>query len=74
MKRLLILCLLVISCGLFAQEFQKADALVSPKIAEREISVGGDDADIAGFNMQSIQFAIDALELTGGTVILNPGT
>jgi len=73
MKRLIILCLLVSSCGLFAQEIQKADALVSPKIAEREISVGGDDADISGFNMQSIQFAIDALELTGGRVILNPG-
>ncbi len=74
MKRLITLCLLVSSCSLFAQEFQKADALVSPKIAEREISVGGDDADITGFNMQSIQFAIDALELTGGRVILNPGT
>ena len=74
MKRLIILCLLVNSSCLFAQELQKADALVSPKIAEREISVGGDDADITGFNMQSIQFAIDALELTGGTVILNPGT
>jgi hypothetical protein len=73
MKRLIILCLLVNSYTLFAQELQKADALVSPKIAEREISVGGDDADISGFNMQSIQFAIDALELTGGTVILNPG-
>ncbi len=74
MKRLIILCLLVSSCGLFAQDLQKADALVSPKIAERVISVGGDDADITGFNMQSIQFAIDALELTGGRVILNPGT
>ena len=74
MKRLIILCLLVNSCSLFAQEFQKADALVSPKIAEREISVGGDDSDITGLNNQSIQFAIDALELTGGTVILNPGT
>ncbi len=73
MKRLIILCLLVNSCSLFAQEFQKADALVSPKIAEREISVGGDDSDITGLNNQSIQFAIDALELTGGTVILNPG-
>ena len=57
---------MVNSCGLFAQEFQKADALVSPKIAEREISVGGDDADITGFNNQSIQYAIDALEKTGG--------
>ena len=73
MKRLIILCLLVNSFGLFAQELQNADALVSPKIAEREISVGGDDADLAGFSNQSIQFAIDALELTGGTVLLNPG-
>lgn len=74
MKRLIILCFLVSSFSLFAQEFQKADALVSPKIAEREISVGGGDSDITGFNNQSIQFAIDALEHTGGRVMLNPGT
>ena len=61
---------------LFAQEPQKlqeADALVHPKLAERVLKVGGPDADISGFTNQSIQFAIDALELTGGTVILNPG-
>ncbi len=73
MKRLIILGLLVISYSLFAQEIKEADALVTPRIAEREISVGGDDADINGFNNQSIQFAIDALEQTGGTIVLHPG-
>ena len=65
--------MLTFTSSLFAQEIMKADALVSPKIAEREISVGGDNAHIPGFNNQSIQFAIDALENTGGTVLLNPG-
>ncbi len=65
--------LLIISCGLFAQESIEADALVTPRIANRELSVGGDDADLSGFNNQSIQFAIDALEETGGCVVLNPG-
>ncbi len=53
---------------------KQTDALVSPKIAERKITVGGENADILGFNNQSIQFAIDALENTGGTVFLNPGS
>jgi len=52
---------------------KKADALVSPRIAERTIAVGGENANVSGFNNQSIQFAIDALENTGGTVYLNPG-
>jgi len=63
----------VTSCGLRAQEIKEADALVYPKIAEREITVGGDNADISGYTNQSIQFAVDALEETGGSVILNPG-
>jgi hypothetical protein len=62
MKRILIVFLLSIPFFLFAQELQKADALVYPRIAEREISVGGDDADLPGFNNQSIQHAIDAYQ------------
>ncbi len=73
MKKGTLLLFLSIPLGLMAQEIKKADALVSPRIAEREITVGGDHADISGFDMQSIQFAIDALEETGGRVILNPG-
>ena len=65
--------LLAISFCLSGQEVKQADALVSPKIAAREISVGGADVDITGYSNQSIQFAIDALENTGGTVRLNPG-
>ena len=73
MKRTLLFAFLCIPLGLMAQEIKKADALVSPRIAVREITVGGDDADLSGFDNQSIQFAIDALEETGGSVILNPG-
>jgi len=73
MKKTLQLLFLAIPFCLGAQEIKRADALVSPKIAEREIIVGGKDAQVSGFNNQSIQFAIDALEKTGGKVLLNPG-
>lgn len=57
-----------------AQEnIKEANALVSPKIKEQVITVGGDNAQVSGFNNQSIQFAIDAVAKTGGTVKLNPG-
>jgi len=52
----------------------QADALVIPKIAPGELRVGGEDADVQGFNNQSIQFAIDALAQSGGRVLLDPGT
>jgi len=74
MKRLLIIFLLSTPFYIFAQEVQEADALVYPRFAEREISVGGDDADLPGFNNQSIQHAIDALAKSGGTVFLHPGS
>lgn len=73
MKKSLLFFILAFPVYLFAQEIKKADALVTPKIAEREITVGGENADVSGFNNQSIQFAIDAIEKTGGTVLLNPG-
>jgi hypothetical protein len=73
MKKSITLFILALPVYLFAQEIKKADALVTPKIAERKMTVGGEDADISGFNNQSIQFAIDAIEKTGGTVFLNPG-
>jgi hypothetical protein len=56
-----------------AQHIKKADALVHPLVAQRTIRVGGEDAHIKGFTNQSIQYAIDALEESGGTVILDPG-
>ncbi|KPK87285.1 MAG: hypothetical protein AMS27_03035 [Bacteroides sp. SM23_62_1] len=73
MKKSILFFVLAFPMFLFAQERKKADALVDPKIAERTITVGGETADISGFNNQSIQFAIDAIEKTGGTVLLNPG-
>ncbi|MBA7531380.1 hypothetical protein ES705_23592 [subsurface metagenome] len=73
MKNSILLLILTFPISLFAQEIKKADALVSPKIAEREITVGGENAHVSGFNNQSIQYAIDAIENTGGTVFLNSG-
>lgn len=74
MKTIFFLILLIAPSFLYAQEIlKKADALVTPRIVEREVTVGGMNADISGFNNQSIQFAIDAVAKTGGTVRLNPG-
>jgi hypothetical protein len=75
MKAIVLLSLLSLSFLLIAQETEKVvDALVTPKMAEQVITVGGTNAQISGFTNQSIQFAIDAVAKTGGTVKLNPGT
>jgi len=73
MKKYLICILAGITLGLNAQESKEADALVHPRIAEREITVGGAHAQIQGFDNMSIQLAVDALEESGGTVLLDPG-
>ena len=52
----------------------KIDALVNPKVMSKTITVGGADADIAGFTSVAIQSAIDALNVYGGgRVQLNKG-
>lgn len=74
MKAIFLVLFFSLSLILTAQESDKVvDALVSPKVAEQVITVGGPNAQVAGFNNQSIQFAIDAVAKTGGTVKLNPG-
>ncbi len=74
MKTRLFLISLLFPLIVCAQEdMNAADALVSPKIKEQVITVGGENSMVAGFNNQSIQFAIDAVAKTGGTVKLNPG-
>ena len=74
MKKLnLLFPFLFFSILIAAQEIKQADALVTPKFAERTLTVGGAGADISGFDNQSVQFAIDAVAKTGGTVELNPG-
>jgi hypothetical protein len=72
----LILFLILITATSWASaqsDEKKADALVSPRFAEKLLTVGGQNADIPGFNNQSIQLAIDAVAKTGGTVKLNQG-
>jgi hypothetical protein len=74
MKAIFLVLFFSLSLILTAQQSEKmVDALVSPKVAEQVITVGGTNAQVAGFNNQSIQFAIEAVAKTGGTVKLNPG-
>lgn len=59
---------------LIAQEpGYKVDALVYPKTQPGIITVGGNNAEIGGFNDESLQIAVDALPPEGGTVRLSPG-
>jgi hypothetical protein len=76
MKKLF-LCFILLITGYLTIRAQtiekKVDPIISPKFVQKEISVGGNNADICGFNNQSIQFAIDAVAKNGGTVKLMPG-
>ncbi len=73
MKNTFVILLLMFSLSLGAQELREADALVHPRVAERKITVGGNDAMVKGFDNFAIQLAVDALEETGGRVVLDPG-
>src|SRR5690554_7355589 len=75
MKKLACIFLLLTGTGWVRAQLseKKADALISPRLAQQEITVGGPDADVCGFNNRSIQYAIDAVSKTGGTIKLNPG-
>ncbi len=76
MKNLLIITLVLVSTGfVFSQPGNyKVDALVTPKMPHRTLSVGNSGADVQGFTNKAIQYAIDALANGGGTVLLTPGT
>lgn len=57
-----------------ANDLIDGNILLKPKSANQIISVGGVNADIAGFSSDAIQIAVDALTLRGGgTVKLYPG-
>ncbi len=73
MKNILLVLFILSVHSLLAQPSHQADALVSPRIAEKTMTVGGAGADIAEFSNRAIQFAIDAIAESGGTVTLNKG-
>jgi nitrous oxidase accessory protein NosD len=74
MKKLIFI-LFVLSNAAYAQyEDFEIDALVSPKQDGIILTVGGEQADVQGFSNRSIQLAVDALPVEGGTVKLDPGT
>jgi len=62
-----------VSFQLLAQEQGGAASMIHPRTFESQLTVGGDGADISGYTNRSIQYAVDALAETGGTVILQPG-
>ena len=67
----LILLLPLLNPVLYGQNI----GLVSVKLAEQVVTVGGPGADIPGFTSRAIQLAVDAVKTKGGgTVRLNPGT
>ncbi len=73
MKNLLLI-FLILPVQITAQTGNySVDALVSPKIQERIITVGGPSADIQGYTNEAIQVAVDALPAEGGIVQLNKG-
>ncbi|MDD4226309.1 MAG: right-handed parallel beta-helix repeat-containing protein [Mariniphaga sp.] len=75
MKNLILLILFITGSHLLRAQpnTELPLALVSPRLTEKEITVGGDNADIHGFTNESIQYAIDAVAKTGGTVRLTTG-
>lgn len=73
MKTFLLCLILSLPFQLPAQVEGGKASLIHPRTSESQLTVGGDGADIAGYTNRSIQYAIDALAETGGTVVLNPG-
>lgn len=75
MRKQIITLVLILSSNLAISQEKTytIDALVSPKIPEQIIKVGGSEADIQGFNSNYIQYAINSLGEQGGIIILSPG-
>lgn len=61
----LVLVFLYVHSNLYSQGI----GLVDIKYAEQVITVGGADADVAGFNSGAIQIALDAIRARGGGVV-----
>ena len=73
MKTCLFFLILFIPFHLLSQESVLEASMIHPRIPERQLTVGGEGADVTGYTNRSIQYAIDALAETGGTVVLLPG-
>jgi nitrous oxidase accessory protein NosD len=73
MKNLFFFLMLVASYCYGQSDKFTVDALVTPKIPAKVITVGGAQADIPGFTNEDIQRAVDALPSNGGTVKMDAG-
>jgi hypothetical protein len=75
MKHIIGLALFLFSATFAGDYKMKVDALVSPQVPQKIITVGDESANIPGFTCAAIQTAIDALKNNnGGTIQLTPGT
>jgi hypothetical protein len=73
-KSFVVLSLILIWVSVNSDIYSQGIGLVNVKHAEQVITVGGPDADVAGFTSQAIQIAIDAIKTRGGGIVkLNPG-
>jgi hypothetical protein len=69
------ICLILLSLFLNPVLYGQNIGLVSVKLSEQVVTVGGPGTDVPGFTSQAIQLALDAVKTRGGgTVRLNPGT
>ncbi|HEX8041559.1 MAG TPA: hypothetical protein VF490_20570, partial [Chryseosolibacter sp.] len=74
MKNLFFLLSFLLTPYCYAQtDRYTVDALVTPKVPARIITVGSARADIPGFTNEAIQRAVDALPPNGGTVKMDAG-
>ena len=73
-KSFAVLGMILIWISVNSDIYGQGIGLVDVKHAEQVITVGGPDADIAGFTSQAIQIAIDVFKARGGGIVkLNPG-
>jgi len=74
MRTITLILTLLVSILVHAQENQYSiDALVDPNLPGKTITVGSEGSDIVGYTSKSIQYAINSLDESGGSIILSPG-
>jgi len=73
-KSFVVLSMILILVSVNSSIYSQGTGLLGVKHAEQIITVGGPNADVAGFTSEAIQIAIDAIRTRGGGIVnLNTG-
>jgi hypothetical protein len=73
-KSFVVLSMILIWISVNSSIYSQGTGLLDVRHAEQVITVGGPNADVAGFTSEAIQIAIDAIKTRGGGIVkLNPG-